>query len=126
MSLSLVREFRSRLLDATGLVVSQLGVQVLTLLCGLFVVRLLDHDAYAVYTLVGTIIASGVLLCDLGVSAAVTTFAARAEGGTSLGALRGEADWLRRRFTWASLAAFSVAGLVAVARNEVDSTSVAV
>jgi hypothetical protein len=108
-----------------GVISIQIIAQSFMLVCGLIVVRMLDHDQYAAYTLIGMAIASGALLCDMGVSAAVTTFRAGAEGSRSVGGLRGEAEEFRRKFTLVALAALTLAGAVALSNREVRLEAVA-
>jgi O-antigen/teichoic acid export membrane protein len=97
------RLFRySRLVSVSAL--AQGLVQTISFICGVFVIRLLPTQEYALYTLANTMLATMILLADSGVSTGVMAQAAKVwDDNDKLGVVLATGFELRKKFAFVSL-----------------------
>jgi len=92
----------SRLVSISAL--SQGFLQMISFICGVFVMRLLPTHEYALYTLANTMLATMILLADSGVSTGVMAQAAKVwNDNDKLGAVLATGFELRKKFALVSL-----------------------
>jgi O-antigen/teichoic acid export membrane protein len=79
-------------------------LQIISFICGVFVIRLLPTHEYALYTLANTMLATMILLADSGVSTGVMAQAARVwDDNDKLGAVIATGFQLRKKFAIGTL-----------------------